>query len=130
MAKAERASGTPARLRMVPASLKSPHFFYRIKAPSFEKKDVDLVVRAAQAYVIQNGIGVALLPRHQAARLAEVVAVRPAAVGAKDPGPTPTRDLWMVVHRSKQRVPKVRAVMDWVEQVFAEARPQRKRLRP
>jgi len=59
MAKAERASGTPARLRMVPASLKSPHFFYRIKAPSFEKKDVDLVVRAAQAYVIQNGIGVA-----------------------------------------------------------------------
>lgn len=79
---------------------------------------------------VQNGIGVALLPRHQAARLAEVVAVRPAAVGAKDPGPTPTRDLWMVVHRSKQRVPKVRAVMDWVEQVFAEARPQRKRLRP
>jgi DNA-binding transcriptional LysR family regulator len=71
---------------------------------------------------VQSGVGVALLPRQLAARLADVVAVRAAAVGAKDVGPVPTRELWMVVHRSKQRVPKVRAVMEWVERIFTDAR--------
>lgn len=80
-------------------------------------EDVESLCRA-----VQSGVGVALLPRQQAARLADVVAVKPAAVGAKDFGPTPSRELWMVVHRSKQREPKVRAVMDWIERVFADAR--------
>ena len=34
--------------------------------------------------------------------------------GALDRGPIPARDLWMVVHRKRQRLPKVRAVMTWL----------------
>jgi len=76
---------------------------------------------------VQAGIGVAFLPRQLAARLVDVVEVRTSAVGAKDVGSPPVRELWMVVHRSKQRVPKVRAVMEWIERVFADAQRAQRR---
>jgi DNA-binding transcriptional LysR family regulator len=64
--------------------------------------------------VVQAGLGVAILPRGFASRLSGLVEVKPHDIGACDLGPIPTRDLWMVVHRSKQNVPKVRAVIDWL----------------
>lgn len=70
--------------------------------------------------VVQGGIGVAVLPRRFAGRLAGVVEVQPSQVGALDLGPIPPREIWLVVHRAKQRVPKIRAVMGWLDAVFAE----------
>lgn len=67
---------------------------------------------------VRDEVGVAVLPRGFGARLRDVVEVEAAAVGAVDIGPVPSRALWMVVHGSKARVPKVRAVMDWVVDVF------------
>jgi DNA-binding transcriptional LysR family regulator len=67
---------------------------------------------------VQAAMGVAILPRQLAARLVDVDEVRPAAIGARDLGPVAARDVWMVVHRSKQREPKVRAVMGWLERAL------------
>jgi DNA-binding transcriptional LysR family regulator len=69
--------------------------------------------------VVQAGLGVAVLPRRFAARLGGVIEVEPGQIGALDLGPVASRDVWMVVHRSKQRLPRVRAVLDWLEAVFA-----------
>jgi DNA-binding transcriptional LysR family regulator len=67
---------------------------------------------------VRDEVGVAVLPRGFGSRLPDVVEVEPAAVGALDIGPVASRALWMVAHGSKARVPKVRAVMDWVVEVF------------
>lgn len=67
---------------------------------------------------VRDEVGVAVLPRGFGGRLRDVVEVEAGAVGAVDIGPVPSRALWMVVHGSKARVPKVRAVMDWVVEVF------------
>lgn len=64
--------------------------------------------------LVQGGLGVALLPRRFADGLEGVGEVEPTSVGALDVGPMPVRELWWVVHRSKQRLPKVRAVIDWL----------------
>lgn len=63
---------------------------------------------------MREGIGVAIFPRALAARLSGIVEVAPSAIGVRRGTQVPSRDLWMVVHRSKQRVPRVRAVMRWV----------------
>jgi len=63
---------------------------------------------------VAAGLGVAILPRSLAARLSGLIEVAAEQVGARELGPIPARDLWMVVHRSKQHVPKLRAVMDWL----------------
>jgi DNA-binding transcriptional LysR family regulator len=70
---------------------------------------------------VQSAMGVAILPRQLAARLRDVDEVRPGAVGARDLGPVPARDVWLVVHRAKQNVPKVRAVMGWLERALGAA---------
>lgn len=64
--------------------------------------------------LVAAGLGVAILPRVFASRLPNVVEIRPERVGAAS-SPIPDRGLWMVVHRSKQRVDKIRAVMAWLE---------------
>lgn len=63
---------------------------------------------------VEAGLGVALLPRGLAARLSGVVEVAPWQFGAQGGGPLPSRDIWMIVHRSKQHVPRVRALMGWL----------------
>jgi DNA-binding transcriptional LysR family regulator len=63
-------------------------------------------------------MGVAILPRQLAARLEGVVEIRPREVGARELGAIPSREVWMVVHRGKQQVPKVRAVVQWLLGVF------------
>lgn len=71
---------------------------------------------------VAGGLGVAVLPRLFAARLANVVEVKPSRVGAKDLGPIASRSMWMVAHRSKKDLPKVRAVMAWLETIFVSRR--------
>jgi len=63
---------------------------------------------------VEAGLGVALLPRGLAARLDDVVEVPPRQIGARSSDPLPSRDIWMIVHRSKQHVPRVRALMKWL----------------
>ncbi len=76
-------------------------------------EDVEALGRA-----VESGLGVAVLPGGLARQLRGVVEVPPYAIGAR-PGPIPARDFWMVVHRSKQRVPRVRAVLGWLEGIEA-----------
>lgn len=63
---------------------------------------------------VEAGLGVAVLPHGLAARLEDIVEVSPTQVGGLDTAPLPGRDFWMVVHRSKQQLPKIRAVMEWL----------------
>ncbi len=70
---------------------------------------------------VQAGLGVAILPRGFAGRLQEVIEVPAGEIGIRDLGAIPTRDLWLVVHRSKQRLPKVRVVMDWLQATASSA---------
>lgn len=72
----------------------------------------------ALGLAVEAGLGVAILPHGQVPRLRDVVEVRPEQVGARNLGPIAHRELWLVVHRSKQRLPGVRAVIQWLKQVF------------
>jgi DNA-binding transcriptional LysR family regulator len=72
---------------------------------------------------VEAGLGVALLPRGLAARLNGVVEVAPRKVGAQSSERIPPRDIWMIVHRSKQHVPRIRALMGWLGEVMSDARP-------
>jgi DNA-binding transcriptional LysR family regulator len=83
------------------------------RAPRLLVEDVESL-----GLVVEAAMGVAILPRQLAARLEGVVEVRPHEIGARDLGAVPSREVWMVVHRGKQRVPKVRAVMQWLRGVF------------
>lgn len=67
-------------------------------------------------YAVAAGLGVALLPRGLAARLEGLREVPAEAVGVA-PLPPPVRELWMVVHQSRRRLPQVRAVMQWLLQI-------------
>jgi len=67
---------------------------------------------------VESGLGVAVLPLGFASRLEGLVEVVPGQVGGRDVGPIPSRALWLVVHRSKQHVPKIRAVIAWLNEVF------------
>ena len=90
---------------------------------AFDSRPPRLLVEDVEALgmIAQAGLGVAVLPRKLAQRLDGVVEVQPDCVGARDLGPIATREFWMVVHRSKQRLPKVRAVMAWLEEAMGEA---------
>lgn len=69
------------------------------------------------ALAVTQGLGVAVLPQGLAGKQAGIVQVSPSQVGAVDLGPIPSRDFWLVVHHSKQRLPKVRAVMAWLRSI-------------
>lgn len=65
-----------------------------------------------------------------AARLGVGVAVLPCFLGERDPelvrvdGPTPTsHELWLLVHGDLRRTPRVRAVIEWVDELVERARP-------
>ena len=68
---------------------------------------------------VQVGLGVAVLPMQFASGLEGVVEVKAAAGGAAGDPVLEPRALWMVVHRHKRDVPKVRAVTRWLEEVLA-----------
>lgn len=86
----------------------------------FSSRPPRLVVEDVETLgiAVQEGVGVAILPRRFASSLQGLVEVTPEAVGAKTHEPVAPRDFWLVVHRSKQRLPKVRAVISWLQGVF------------
>ncbi|MFO0561676.1 MAG: LysR family transcriptional regulator [Polyangiales bacterium] len=88
---------------------------------AFAPRVARLLVEDTEALAIATcaGLGVAILPKSLAGRYAELVEVAPEHVGANTNEAIPNRDFWLVVHRSKRRVAKVRAVMQWIEQAFA-----------
>ena len=99
--------GLTGSLARIPEQRHAERAFLR--PPRVLLEDVEALGRAVQA-----GLGVAILPDGLVRRLHDVVAVDPSAVGAIA-GPIPTRNFWMVLHRSRQRLPKVRAVVGWLE---------------
>jgi DNA-binding transcriptional LysR family regulator len=64
---------------------------------------------------VASDLGVAVLPRSFARTLEGVRQVDPALVGEAGLS-LPSREVWMVVHPSRQRVQAVRAVMGWLAQ--------------
>lgn len=79
------------------------------RAPRLAVEDVE-----ALGVAVREGLGVAILPRALAARLPGVIEIAPSAIGVRRGAQVPSRDLWMIVHRSKQRIPRVRALMRWI----------------
>lgn len=72
---------------------------------------------------VEAGLGAALLPRSLVARLRGVVEVRPQQIGVKLPGPIAARDIWIVMHRARPHVPRVRAVVAWLVEVMGRDAP-------
>jgi DNA-binding transcriptional LysR family regulator len=70
--------------------------------------------------MVEAGLGVGVLPRRFAARLKEVREVSAQEVGGQAGGALPERALWMVMHQSKQRIPRVRAVSEWLVSCLGE----------
>jgi DNA-binding transcriptional LysR family regulator len=67
---------------------------------------------------------------HAAARLGIGVALLPCFVAERDPelvpldGPDPVnQELWLLVHGDLRRTPRVRAVIEWVDELVERARP-------
>lgn len=71
--------------------------------------------QAAQAGAARAGLGVALLPHYLAAR---DPALRPVDLGEVPP----PREAWLLVRRELARVPRVRAVADFLAEVFRQER--------
>lgn len=88
----------------------------RHAARAFGSRPPRLLVEDVESLglAVQAALGVAVLPRTFASRLTDVEEVSPVAFGARDLGVIPSRAFWLVVHRSKQRIPKVRALLDWL----------------
>jgi DNA-binding transcriptional LysR family regulator len=51
-------------------------------------------------------------------------------LGARELGALPTRSFWLVVHRTKRSLPKVRAVSEWLSEAFATETPMPRRRTP
>ncbi len=105
--------GLTGSLARIPEQLHTERAFAP-RPPRVLVEDVE-----ALGKIVQSGVGVATLPRRFAAGLDGVVEVQGAQVGAASIGPTPPREFWLVVHRAKQRLPRVRAVMTWLERTLA-----------
>ena len=70
----------------------------------------------ALAAAARSGMGVALLPCFLAEDDAGLCRLS---------GPTPvTHEIWLLVHGDLRRTPRVRAVIEWVDQLFARAAPR------
>lgn len=104
--------GLAGSLASIPEQVHAERVFAR--PPRLLVEDLESLGLAVTA-----GLGVAILPRSLAARLDGVVEVDPAHAGALDAAEVPSRELWLVVHRSKQQLPNVRAVIRWLDEVFS-----------
>ncbi|MBX3227157.1 MAG: LysR family transcriptional regulator [Labilithrix sp.] len=90
------------------------------RAPRLLVPDIDSLATAVAA-----GLGVAVLPRLYAAQRGDLVEVDPRALGGREVGPFAARALWLVVHRSKRDLPKIRAVVAWLDALFRDDAPRR-----
>lgn len=104
--------GLAGSLALIPEQRHAARVF-AARPPRLLVEDVEALGIAAQ-----EGLGVAVLPRRFAARLAGLVEITPEAAGASASDPIPSRDFWLVVHRRRQRLPKVRAAIAWLEGAF------------
>jgi len=88
----------------------------RHAARAFAPRPARLLVEDVESLglAVKAALGAAVMPRTFASRLEGVVEVPASAVGARDLGPVPARAFWLVVHRTKHKVPKVRALLDWL----------------
>lgn len=91
----------------------------RFAERAFAKRSPRLLVEDVESLAIatEQGLGVAILARSVAQRMAGLAEVSPKQIGAVDLGAIPSREFWMVVHRRKQRLPKVRALMSWLTSI-------------
>jgi DNA-binding transcriptional LysR family regulator len=85
-------------------------------ARAFPDRPARLLVEDVEslALAVAAGLGVAILPRGLAARVGGLREVGPEEVGAQVHGPVASRALWLVVHRSRHKLPRVRAVVRWL----------------
>lgn len=92
----------------------------RLAEEMFGSRPPRLLVEDVEALglAVEAGMGVAILPELFANRLQGVIKVRATQVGVTDLAPIPTQDLWMVVHSAKQKLPKIRALLSWLDTVF------------
>ncbi len=95
----------------------------RLAERAFAPRPPRLLVEDVEALglAVRDGLGVAILPGPFSARLGGLVEVRPEQIGARPVGAIPPRSVWLVVHRSKQSLPEVRAVVRWLEEAFDRA---------
>lgn len=86
----------------------------RLAEKVFSPRPASLLVEDVEALglAVQAGLGVAILPHGLAARLSGLVEVPSSVLGRRVR--IPPRSLYAVVHESKRRVPKVRAVLEWL----------------
>jgi DNA-binding transcriptional LysR family regulator len=63
----------------------------------------------------RTGLGVALLPRY-------IADAEPGLVRLRGPDPV-EHELWLLVHGDLRRAPRVRAVIDWLDDLVTRARP-------
>lgn len=91
----------------------------RFAERAFAKRAPRLLVEDVESLAIatEQGLGVAILARSVAQRMVGLTEVSPKQVGAVELGAIPSREFWMVVHRRKQRLPKVRALMSWLTSI-------------
>jgi DNA-binding transcriptional LysR family regulator len=92
----------------------------------FGNRPARLLVEDVEALglAVQAGLGAAVLPTALASRLTGVSTVPPRLVGGDDSAVIPTRELWLVVHRSRRDLPPIRAVVNWLADELPE-RPVR-----
>ena len=93
----------------------------RIAAQAFADRPPRLLVEDLEGlgHAVAAGLGVAILPRGFAARL-NLIEVDAKAAGATLRAPIPARDLWVVVLRSRQHLPRIRAVREWLLETIRE----------
>jgi DNA-binding transcriptional LysR family regulator len=72
----------------------------------------------ALGMLVEAGLGAAILPRSLIGRLRDVVEITPQELGARAAEPLPERSLWLVVHPTRQHIPRVRAVIHWLLEIF------------
>ena len=70
-----------------------------------------------QCMAARAGVGMALLPHYLLAPELEVAAID------GDSAPQLQREAWAVYHRDLRALPRLRAVLDWLEDCFAGGSP-------
>lgn len=92
----------------------------RYAAQLFAGRPQRLAVEDVEALgsAVAQGLGMAVLPTELAAKYPEIKALAPELLHDAPP-PSPTREIWLVVHRAKQRLPHLRAVMSWLDDCFS-----------
>lgn len=82
---------------------------------AFATRPARLLVEDVEALglAVEAGLGVAILPRTWPRACPTSWRWRLAS-SARSADRIPSRDVWLVVHRRKQHIPRVRAVMDWL----------------